>query len=686
MKRYTNIIMKYRKTVIAVFVICTAISVFLSGKVGVNYKFADYLPDDAPSTKSLDVMESEYTQAVPNMRVMIRDVSVAKALSYKEKIEQVDGVEAVEWLDDAVDIEQPMEVLDQDTVQEWYKDENALFQVTVDESKGLGAVQGIRKVIGDKNYMEGEAVTDALAPVQTSKEIAKIMLYAVPLIFVILLITTTSWYEPVLFLVTLGMAILINRGTNLMFGTISFVTNAAGSILQLAVSMDYAVFLLHRFGENREKGEDVESAMKHAVRQSAGSILSSGLTTVTGFAALIFMRFKIGPDMGWVMAKAIVISLASVLALLPALATNTYKLIDKTHHKPLIPPLDRFSKKVQSLGKVAAILFLILVIPCFLMQGKNTFVFGSAKIYSTNKTQMGRDIQAIEKEYGTSNVVAVLVPKEDVKKEKELSQKFHQMPKVTSVISYVDTVGESIPTEFVPKEQAAKLYSSKYSRFILHLDTEEGEADWEQTVGSVRKAAESYYGKDVEYAGSLVSTEDLKSTITQDNEKVTAMAVVFVFVILLVNFKSASIPVLLTLVIEAAFWINMSIPYLTGRPQYYIAYLIVSSVQLGATIDYGILFTDRYCENRKTMRQTEAARKVIQTGTVSVMTSGLILTFVGLILGNFSSNQVLSQLGILIGRGAAISMVLVILVLPQLLITCDKFIQKTSLDKQFVKE
>lgn len=294
MERYTQFLLKHKKLIIGVFVLAAVLCAVLSGLVGVNYNFADYLPDDAASTRALEVMDEEYSQSVPNMRVLVYGVSIPQALAYKEKIADVDGVEEVNWLDDAVDIYEPLELAEQKTVEDWYKDGNALFSVTVDEKKQDSVIPAVREIIGEENCMSGTAVTSVLAPVNTSVEVQQIMFLAVPIIFLILILTTNSWFEPVLFMITIGVAILINRGTNLMFGTVSFVTNAAGSVLQLAVSMDYSIFLLHRFSENREEGLPVEKAMIEAVKQSVGSILSSGLTTVTGFLALVLMRFKSG--------------------------------------------------------------------------------------------------------------------------------------------------------------------------------------------------------------------------------------------------------------------------------------------------------------------------------------------------------------------------------------------------------
>lgn len=688
MNTYTNFILKHRKFIIFLFLALTVLCTWLSTLVGVDYDFSDYLPDDAKSTKALSVMEEEYDQPIPNMRVMISDVSIPEALEYKKKLEAADGVREVTWLDDSIDIYAPLEMADPDTVNEWYKDDNALFSVTTgsDDADKKAAVTAIREIIGDDNAMSGTAVTDVLSPIESTAEIQQIMVIVLPVVFLILLITTTSWFEPVLFMLTIGIAIMLNRGTNLMFGTISFVTNAAGAVLQLAVSMDYSIFLLHRFADNRSRGMEVSDAMVAAVKQSVGSVASSGLTTVTGFAALILMRFKIGPDMGWVMAKAIVLSLICVLCLLPALAMCTWKLIDKTQHRSFLPPMDGLAKAVMKLRIPFLLLTVLVTIPGYLAHSKNDFYYGASRVYSSDGTQMGRDLQAIEAEYGASNPVVILVPIGDTENEIALNDALKEKDYITSVISYVNTVGESIPADFVPSDQISKLYSEHYSRFVVTLDTEEGTEGWDTCVRDLRALCAEYYGDDALLAGNLVSTLDLKDTITADDVRVNFMSIAFVAVILLVNFKSISLPLLLTLVIEASIWINLSIPYFMSTSLHYIAYLIISSVQLGATIDYAILFTDRYLELRRSHPKKEAAFLVIKSCVLSIFTSGIILMIAGTVLGKISSNLVLSQIGSLLGRGAALSFLLVLFVVPCLLVLFDGLIRRTTLHTNFYDE
>lgn len=683
MERYTQFLLKHRIQVIVLFVAAAAVCAVLSGLVDVNCKLTDYLPGESASTRAIKVMEEEYNQAVPNMRVLIYDVTIPEALEYKERLKAAEGIQEVSWLDDAVNIYEPLEMAPQKTVDEWYQDGNALFSVTVKEDRADEAVAAVREIIGDENCMSGSVVESVAAASDTAKDVRKIMLLAVPIVFLILLLTTSSWFEPVLFLITIGVAILINMGTNLIFGTVSFVTSAAGPVLQLAVSMDYSIFLLHRFEENRNQGLKAENAMCAAVKQSAGRILSCGLTTVAGFLALVFMVFQIGPDLGWAMAKAIIFSLISVLCFLPALAIVTNKLIDRTRHRPLVPGFGGFSSFVMKV-RIPLLILVVLLVPVFwIAQNRNSFYYGDSEFYTSEAAQPGRDTKAIRGLYGPSSPVVLMVPRGSLEKEAAINEELLDLDYVTSVISYANSVGNSIPSDYVPSDTLSSFYSANYSRFIITLDTEEREADWDEKVNAVRSIGEKYYGNEIQYAGDLVSTEDLKTTITRDNLKVSLLAVIFVLCILLVKFRSISLPLIITLVIEASIRINLGLPYFSGTSLFYIGYLMISTMQLGVTIDYAIFFTDRYLELRKRMTKRNAAGQTLKTCTLSILTSSLVLTLAGSILGLVSTNGVLSQLGTLIGRGAALSFALVIFVLPSLLMLFDGLIRKTTLNADF---
>lgn len=673
MQKFYGWIVNHGKAILILFLLAAGCCFFLRDMVAVNYDMNDYLPESSPSTVSLDVMQEEFDGGIPNARVMIRDVSIPEALEYKTKLEAVDGVTSVTWLDDAVSLSVPLSTLDSDTVETYYKDQTALFSVTIEEESRISAVREIREIIGDENAMTGSAVSTAIATTNTVSEIQKIAVIAVLFILFVLILTTKSWLEPVIILVGLGAAVIINSGTNLMFGEISFVTNAAGSILQLAVSLDYSVFLIHRFEECRGEESDAKKAMVSALCKSTSSILSSGLTTVIGFLALALMQFQIGPDLGLALAKGIAISLITVFVFMPAFVLTTYKLLDRTKHRAFLPEFKRFGTFVQRIAIPMVCVFAVVLVPAYLASNSNDFDYGSSNIYG-EETQLGADTAAIKAVFGENDTYVLLVPEGDTATETELSEELHRLPHVTNMISYVDMAGAEIPMEYLDEDTLAQLVSDHYSRMVLSVDVPyEGEETF-ALVEQIRSIADTYYPGSYYLAGEGVSTYDLMDTVTADMVKVNAVAIIAVFLVLLLSLKSISLPIILVLSIETAIWLNLAVPYFSSSRIFYIAYLIISSIQLGATVDYAILMTDRYKENRQTLDKKNAVQQTISDVTVSILTSGSVLTVVGLLLGYVSTNQLLAQLGIFIGRGAILSLVIVLFVLPGLLFLFDRLV------------
>lgn len=675
MKKFYGVVIRFRKAIIGLYLLLFCLCMFLKSFVSVNYDMNSYLPEDSKSTVALDVMEEEFDGGIPNARVMIHDVTLAEALDYKNRLEAVRGVTEVMWLDDAVNIKQPLEFCDKDTVETYYKDNTALFTVTIAENDILTAEADIRGIIGDDNAMTGSAVSTAVATESTVSEIAKIASFAVVFVVLVLMITTPSWVEPIIIMVGLGVAIIINMGSNLLFGEISFVSNAAGSILQLAVSLDYSVFLIHRFEECREMAEPKE-AMKEALVKSTSSILSSGLTTVIGFLALVLMRFGIGPDLGLVLAKGVAISLITVFTFMPGLILETYKWMDKTRHRSFVPDFHRFGRIVRRISIPLACVFILAIVPSYLASIQNSYYYGSSHIFGTGTT-LGDDTAAIEDIYGKSDTYVLLVPKGDTATETELSDVIKKQPEVTSIISYVELAGAEIPYEYLDEETLSQLESENYSRMVISVDLDyEGEKTFD-FVKRLRGIAEEYYGDTYYLAGEGVSTCDLMDTITDDMVKVNLIAIGAVFLVLLLTMRSLGLPVILVLTIETAIWINLSIPYYRGTAIFYIAYLIISSVQLGATVDYAILLTDRYRENRETLNKKDSVVETLSNVTVSILTSGITLTVIGFLLGIISTHGLLSQLGFLLGKGTICSLLAVLFVLPGLLYVMDRaFIRK----------
>ncbi len=677
MKKFYEQIVHHSKLIMTVFVVAAIVGVAAKGLVSVNYDMTDYLPDDAKSTVSLDVMSEEFAGGIPNARVMIKDVTIAEALEYKEKLKACTGVSDVLWLDDSIGIHEPLEMQDAQTVENFYKENTALFTVTIEENLRDEAVSEIRTLIGEDNAMSGDAVSTAIATQSTVKEISTIAVFAVLVVFLILFLTTTEWVTPLIVMAGLGVAIMINAGSNLIFGEISFVTNAAGNVLQLAVSLDYSVFLIHRFEESRKQISNPKEAMVDALCKSTTSILSSGLTTVIGFLVLLFMKFQIGPDLGRALAKGVAISLLTVFLFMPGVILSCNKWIEKTHHKPLLPSFQKFGNFVSKVMIPMVIVFVLLIVPSYLASNSNSFYYGASHIFGP-ETQCGRDIQEIEEVFGQRDTYVVLVPKGDTAKEEELSQSLHNIKEVKSIISYVDTVGLQIPEQYLDADTVAKLESENYSRMVLSVETAyEGEETF-ALVEQIRDTVNEYYPDAYYMAGQGVSTYDLMDSITADMTKVNLIAIGAVFLVLLLSMKSISIPVILVLGIETAIWINLAIPYFKGSVIFYIAYLIISSIQLGATVDYAILLTDRYMELREGRNKMEAVKDTVSNVTVSVLTSGIVLSVVGFLLGIVSTHGILSQLGMFLGKGSLLSMTIVLFVLPGLLYLFDEVIQKTT--------
>ncbi len=681
MKRFYTWVVNHPKLIISIFAAVFIVCFFCRQAVAVDYDMNDYLPEDSPSTVALDLMNEEFVSGIPNARVMVKDVTVPEALEYKSKILGIDGVTDVTWLDDAQSVEVPLETLDQAVVEDYYKDGNALFTVTIEADKRISAVNEIRNLIGDDNAMTGSAVSTATATQSTIKEIAKIAAFAILFVFLVLTITTSSWMEPILVMVGLGIAVIINAGSNLIFGQISFVTNAAGNILQLAVSLDYSVFLLHRFTECRQHNENNKDAMIEALTLSTASILSSGLTTVIGFLALCLMHFQIGPDLGRALAKGIAISLVTVFVFMPVLILSTVKWIDKFEHRPLLPSFEKFGGFIQKVMFPMVIIFFVVMIPSYLASNANSFNYGSSKIFG-DSTKLGEDTNAIQDIFGKSDTYVLMVPKENKATQKALSEALHDIPEVSSIISYVDTVGMEIPESYLDEATLSKLCSDDYTRMVLTVDAEyEGQKTF-NLVEDIRFTAEQFYPGEWYLAGEGVSTYDLMDTITADMVKVNLVAIGAVFVVLLITMGSVTLPIILVFCIETAVWINLAIPYFTDSTIFYIAYLIISSIQLGATVDYAILFTDRYKTYRASLDKRNAVIGTVSAVSVSILTSSSVLTVVGFLLGAISTHGVLSQLGYFLGKGTLCSLAIVLFVLPGLLYIFDRtFIKKSKENK-----
>ncbi len=676
MNRFSQGVIKHKKIIFITFLVVSILSAIMATTVSVNYNMVDYLPKDASSTIAIRIIEEEFVGDMPGARVMINDVSIMEALEYKDKLGNIQGVTSVSWLDDVVGLDNlqsiPIEFLDSTIVESYYKDNTALLTISIESGKEQTSVASIYELIGEENSASGESINLAETQNMSVSEVFNAMLILLPIVIIVLIISTSSWVEPLLFLLSIGVAIIINMGTNIIFGEISYISNTVSPILQLAVSLDYAIFLLHSFNNHRLR-EEPGKAMVLAMKESVPTVAASAATTIIGFAALMFMRFGIGSDLGVNLLKGVLLSFISVMIFMPTLTLLLYKAIDKTRHRKLMPDFKGSGKLVMKVKIPFLILALIIVIPTFLAQSKTQFMYGMGSM--TAASRVGKDTEAIEEKFGRENPLVLLVPRENTGKEEMLSEELSNLPHISSIVSYVTYVGAEIPQEFVPKEAYNQFFSENYSRIILYTDTGEEEPAAFETIEAIREIANKYYETNY-LTGSSATLYDMKSVVSSDTKRVNLVAIIGIFLVLLVTFRSISLPFILVFCIETAIWINLSIPYFADTHINFIGYLIISTVQLGATVDYAILFTNSYLNNRKALGSKDAMRETISSNLVAIFTSAIILASAGFALALTSNNPIISELGLLLARGTLLSLAMVTLVLPALLVLFDKLIKK----------
>lgn len=631
---------------------------------------------------AMNLMEEEFDEPVENARVMIQDVSITEALTYKEELEAIEGISGVMWLDDVVDLKVPLEMGDSDTIESYYQDKAALFSLNIAEGYEVEVTDEIYDLIGEENAVAGEAVNTATSQKMAGSESMYAGALLVPIIILILVLSTNSWMEPVFFLTAIGVSVLINLGTNIFIGEVSFVTQSVAPILQLAVSLDYAIFLLHSFSDYRKEVSDPKEAMQLAMKRSFPAIVASASTTFFGFTALTFMDFGIGADLGLNLLKGILLSFISVMVFLPALTLMFYHWIDRTQHRSFVPDFKNIGKHVMKFRIPSLILVLLIIVPAFLAQSNTSFIYGTGE--HPENTRAGQDVTAIQEAFGKNMPMVLLVPEGDRAKEEELVQDLESLPQVSSVLSYVNMVSPAIPPGYLDESMTESFYSDDYARITLYTETDaEGEESF-SLIEKVQETADSYY-EETHLLGESVTLYDMKNIVQKDNKLVNWLTIITVTAVLLITFRSISIPLVLLLTIQASVWVNLSFPYFMDTPLVYVGYLLISTIQLAATVDYAILFTENYNHLRKEMPALQAIKKTIDDKIFAIFVSASILSSVGFILWITSSNPIVSSIGLLLGRGALLAFIMVVFVLPALLVALDWVIEKTTWKPNFYK-
>lgn len=670
-------IIEKRALIESIFVAGCIFSIIAMCFVNVNYDLTKYVPSYTQSSQGLDKMKEEFGYP-GTARLMIKDVSLYEAKKYKDQLAAVDGVDQILWCDTTVNVYAGEDFVNLDDIKDYYKDGCAVMDITFEEESDSPrterAIDEMKAITGDKGCYVGMAVQNKSLIETTAREMGRILVVAVLMILAVLCLATTAWTEPILFMLVMGVAVLLNKGTNIFLGTISFLTDNVAIILQLATSMDYSIFLLDAFMSWRDTGLSEEEAIVKAVEEAINSIFASSLTTVVGFLALVTMKFNIGFDMGLVLAKGIVFSLLSVVFFMPAMILKFTKWNDRTKHRSFFPDFTKMGKGVFKIRYAVLIGIFLITPPAYVAQGMNHFLYGNSAVGGAKGTQVYEDDQEITARFGRSNMLLLIYPNNDMVAERRLSDELEDLPYVKSVTSMANTLPEGVPEEFLPESATSLLHKNDTARMLIYIRTK-GESDIAfQYTDQIRDIMKKYYPEESYVVGETPSTQDIKVTITEDNTRVNVLSLLGVFMVVMFSFHSVLIPLVVMIPIEVAIFLNMAIPYIQGVDMVYMGYIIVSSIQLGATVDYSILLTNNYIAKRKLLPKKEACIEAVTRSCSSIFTSGTIITLAGYIVHFISTTAAIGDLGHLIGRGGLLSVILVLTLLPALLVLCDRMI------------
>ena len=678
--------LNHRRVVIVIAALLFIVSVLCIPSVKINYQFSDYLPESSESTVSLRVMEEAFNSPTPNSNIMVEGLSLTQASELATHMETIEGVEEVMWLGTTCDISQPLETYDPDVVSAYKKGDSYLYQVALDTSVATQSMDLIREVANEVGAtdvsMSGEAINSAVAQGSSDFEIQLILVMAVIVILGLLLITGEAWFEPVLFLSVIGISIVYNLGTNIIFGEISFITQMCAAVLQLAVSMDYGIVMLHAFRGFKAQGLTSYDAAVAAMHKAAAVIASSAATTFFGFLSLCVMAFLIGADMGVVLAKGIVFSFLCVLFLLPILVLSSEKLLKKTAHKKFLPSFDKFAVWCMRIAVPFTVIIALITVPAYLGQKQPNFVYGASGFVEPG-TELYEETNAINDTFGAQEQWVMLVPEGDWGRELQMVKRIEDLEGVSAVTSYVTAVSANIPTDMVPSEDLSQLVSGGYSRIVVSTSVEGESEEAFSLVQALRDIGDEFYPEENYLVGSAVTSYDMSLIVNDDSLRIFIASVVAIGLVLLLMFRSLSIPLMLLLTIEISIWINLAIPYFTGESIQYIGYLIISAIMLGATVDYTIILSRAYLDRRVEMEKRPAMLSAISYSAITILTSATILTVCGAFIGIISSNGVIAGLGTLIGRGAFIAALNTFLLLPILFMVLDKVVEKTTWKARF---
>lgn len=675
-------IVKFRVPILILSIILLIPAVWGYVNTRINYDVLTYLPEDIETMQGQEIMTNDFGIGAFSM-LMVDGMEDKEIVKLKEKVEKVDGVENVLWYDSMADISVPQSVLPSKLYDEYNTEDGTMmavfFKDGTSSDETMKAITEIRKITGEQCFLSGMS-----AIVEDTKELAEketplYVLIAVALSALVLAITMESIFVPVLFLLSIGIAIVYNLGTNVFFGEISYITKALAAVLQLGVTMDYSIFLMHSYQEQQVRyNGDKERAMAHAISQTFSSVIGSSVTTVAGFIALCFMSFTLGKDIGIVMAKGVIFGVLVCVTVLPSMILCCDKLIEKTKHKPLLPDIGRISDKVTKRYVIYVVAFVILLFPA--IYGNN-----HTGVYYNLDESLPKDLPSViantklKEDYNMNTTHMILVDSSvagsDVKK---MSQEIEKVDGVKWVLGLDNLVGSGVPADMLPESVTGMLKNDKYQLLMVNSTYKVATDKVNKQIEQIDKIMDKY-DKGAMLVGEGPLTKDLINITDTDFKRVSAVSIGIVFVIILLLFKSVTIPVILVGVIEFAIFVNMGIPFYTGTKLPFVASIVIGTIQLGATVDYAILMTTRYQRERsRGAGKFDAITTAHKFSAQSIIVSALSFFAATIGVGLYSNIDMISSLCILMARGALISMVVIVLILPSLFMVFDKIIVRTS--------
>lgn len=682
MHKFGELICKHRKIILIIAILLIIPSIIGMKATRINYDILVYLPDDVETIKGENILSNDFNMGGFSV-VLLENMETKEIKKLEEKIKEIDNVEKAVSIVDAVGTGIPTEMIPDEIKDKVYKDNSTIMMVTfkdkISSDSTMKAVDTIRKTVDERCKVSGMTATVLDTRNLSDSEIVIYIVIAVILCLIILQIALDSYVAPILLLLNIGLAILYNMGSNIFLGEISYITKAISAVLQLGVTMDFAIFLYHSYMQEKEKTSDINKAMATAIGKTLTSVVGSSLTTIAGFLALCSMNLTLGKDIGIVMAKGVLFGVISVVTVLPAMILTFNGLIEKTKHKEILPKFKHVKNFIMNHYVIIAIAF-VIILPIAFFGYKNTQIYYNLdKSLPKTLSSVSANTELKEK-FGMVSTELLLVNKDlpDYKLN-EMLGKIEKLDGIEWTLSFSKVSEMGIPEEALPDDILNIFKSDKYQMVILNSKYEMATNELNAQVEEVNKIIKEYDDTAI-LAGEGPLMKDLVEISDHDFNSVNTVSIAIIFIIMIIVLKSISLPVILISVIEFAIFINMGIPYYTNTILPFVASIVIGTIQLGATIDYAILITNKYIRERKEGKdKKEAIGEALGTSISSIVVSGLCFFGATFGVGFFSKIEMIGSLCALMSRGAIVSMICVIMVLPSFLMIFDKLICKTTI-------